>query len=156
MAIKTNPKKKSTTMAGAVSNSALSSNVMSVEELQEDEIAVEEDDQLMPISSMIKAAAKKVVKADEDEDEDEAEDGKGDDDADDDAEDEVDEWEKGEEEEEEWDPDFEEFDIPKSKGKKGGGKGDEEEEDDFKLDEDLNEFDDLFGDGGDEFDDDDY
>ena len=36
------------------------------------------------------------------------------------VEDEVDEWDKVEEEEE-WDPDFEEFDIPKSKGKKATG-----------------------------------
>lgn len=70
------------------------------------------------------------------------------------AEDDEDDWdEEGEEEEDEWDPDFDEFDLPKS-SKKGGGKGDEEEED-LKIDEDLNEFDDLFGDGGDDFDDDD-
>ena len=33
---------------------------------------------------------------------------------------EADDWEKPEEEEE-WDPDFDEFDVPKSKGKKSGG-----------------------------------
>jgi DNA-directed RNA polymerase subunit delta len=67
-----------------------------------------------------------------------------------------DDWEDGEEgaeEEDEWDPDFDEFDIPKSTKKGGGGKEDEEE--DIKFDEDLNEFDDLFGDAGDDFDDDD-
>ena len=44
---------------------------------------------------------------------------KGDDDDDDDdaADEKADDWEKVEEEEE-WDPDFDEFDIPKSKGKK--------------------------------------
>ena len=55
---------------------------------------------------------------------------------------------KGEkvEAEEEWDPDFAEFDVPKSKGKKavtpvkkGGG-----DEDDFKVDD---EFKDMFNDG---------
>jgi DNA-directed RNA polymerase subunit delta len=59
------------------------------------------------------------------------------------------------EEEEEWDPDFEEFDVPKSKGKKatGGvaGKKGAEEEEDFKVDD---EFKDMFDDGGDGFDDD--
>ena len=59
----------------------------------------------------------------------------------------MDEWEKPEEEEN-WDPDFEEFDVPKSKGKKSttaGGKkaGDD---DDFKLEDD--EFKDLFNDKG--------
>lgn len=76
--------------------------------------------------------------------------GKEDDDDDSDVPDEVDEWDKVEEEEE-WDPDFEEFDIPKSKGKKStgvAGKKGVEEEDDFKVDD---EFKDLF-DGGDGFD----
>ena len=67
--------------------------------------------------------------------------GKGeDDDSDDDGEDVVDDWDKVEEEEE-WDPDFEEFDLPKSKGKKaagtGGGKKGLEEEDEFKLDDEF-------------------
>ena len=65
-----------------------------------------------------------------------------DDDEDDVAAEELDDWEKPEEEEE-WDPDFEEFDIPKSKGKKtgvGGKKAGEEE--DFKFEDD--EFKDLF------------
>jgi hypothetical protein len=84
---------------------------------------------------------------------------KGDDDDDDegDAEDEVDDWDKVEEEEE-WDPDFEEFDIPKSKGKKSPGvpgrkSAATEEEDDFKIDD---EFKDMFeeGDGFDEEEDD--
>jgi DNA-directed RNA polymerase subunit delta len=52
-------------------------------------------------------AAKSKKNEDEDEDDD-----------DDDSDDEVDDWDKVEEEEE-WDPDFEEFDIPKS-GKKAG------------------------------------
>ncbi len=50
------------------------------------------------------------------------------------------------EDEDSWDPDFEEFDLPKSKSSKkvSGGKkgGKEEEEDDFKLDD---EFKDMFG-----------
>ena len=73
-----------------------------------------------------------------------------------------DDWEKVEEEED-WDPDFDEFDIPKSKGggaskastsSKPGKKG--EEDDDFKLDEDFKEFD-LFNDSGfDDGDEDDF
>ena len=55
------------------------------------------------------------------------------------------------EEEEEWDPDFEEFDIPKSKSKKTGttsgtkkgAKG--TEEDDLGLDDDFKDLD-LFND----------
>ena len=90
----------------------------------------------------VKAAIKKE---DDDDDEDEVEEG-GDDD------DEKDDWEATEEEDE-WDPDFDEFDIPKSTKKGKAGKGDEE--DDIKFDEDLNEFDDLFGDGGDDFDEED-
>ena len=61
------------------------------------------------------------------------------DDDDDDVEDVVDDWNKVEEEEE-WDPDFEEFDLPKSKGKKtgsGGGKKGLEEEDEFKFDDEF-------------------
>ena len=60
-----------------------------------------------------------------------------------------DEWEKPVEEEE-WDPDFEEFDLPKSTGKKGGKKA-AGEENDFKFEDD--EFKDLLGDKN--FDDDD-
>src|SRR5438105_4393352 len=44
-----------------------------------------------------------------------------DEDDDDDVADQVDDWDKVEEEDN-WDPDFEEFDIPKSKAKKSGGK----------------------------------
>ncbi len=56
-----------------------------------------------------------------------------------------DDWNKGEEGDS-WDPDFEEFDLPKSKGKKAAGtsKGGGEEEEDFKVDE---EFKDLFAGG---------
>ena len=63
----------------------------------------------------------------------------------------MDDWDKPEEEES-WDPDFEEFDIPKSKGKKSGGAGKKGagDDDDLGLDEDFKEFD-LFNDS--EFDD---
>lgn len=68
------------------------------------------------------------------------------DDEDDDDDVEDDNWNKDEAEGEEWDPDFEEFDLPKSKGKKavGGAKKGAEEEEDFKVDD---EFKDLFNDG---------
>ena len=80
-------------------------------------------------------APKKSGKSSKEEDEDD----------DDDVED--DNWNKDEAEDEEWDPDFEEFDLPKSKGKKavGGAKKGAEEEEDFKVDD---EFKDLFNDGG--------
>jgi hypothetical protein len=44
-----------------------------------------------------------------------------------------------------WDPDFEEFDLPKSKGKKAPGVAKKAEEEDFKVEDD--EFKDLFNDG---------
>lgn len=64
-----------------------------------------------------------------------------------------DDWGK-EEEDESWDPDFEEFDMPKKSTKKAGkGKKGMDEDDDLGLDDDLNLEDDLFDDK-DEFDDD--
>ncbi len=66
---------------------------------------------------------------------------------------EEDDWEKVEEEEE-WDPDFDEFDVPKSRTGKSNSK---EEGDDLNFDEDE-EFNDLFDDQGldDEGSDDDF
>ena len=71
---------------------------------------------------------------------------------------EVDDWDKVEEEDD-WDPDFDEFDIPKSKVKKstgtaGGAKKAGKEEDDFSFEDD--EFKDmgLFNDSVDEEEDD--
>jgi len=71
----------------------------------------------------------------------------------------VDEWEKVEEEEE-WDPDFDEFDIPKSRSKKSttpppkkGVKG--VEEDDLGIDEEFKDLD-LFNDSGFDEDEDDF
>jgi nucleolin len=86
------------------------------------------------------SSKKKVVDEDDDLDEEE--------DVDDD-------WGKEEEEEDDsWDPDFEEFDMPKKATKKAGkGKKGSDEDDDFGLEEDLNLEDDLFDDK-DEFDDD--
>lgn len=60
-----------------------------------------------------------------------------------------------EDEDDDWDPDFEEFDLPKSKG----GKGDKEpeEEEDFKVteDDDLKELE-LFNDSASDDEEDDY
>ena len=85
---------------------------------------VEEDDDLDEDEE--KPAPKKSGKSSKEEDVD-----------DDDVED--DDWNKGDEEGEEWDPDFEEFDLPKSKGKKAAGAGSKpaaEEEEDFKVEND--------------------
>jgi hypothetical protein len=57
----------------------------------------------------------------------------------------ADDLDDSEEEDDSWDPDFEEFDLPKSK--KGGGKKEADEEEDFKIEEDP-EFKDLFGGSG--------
>ncbi len=71
----------------------------------------------------------------------------------DEVEDEEDDLKEGDDEDDTWDPDFEEFDLPKSK--KGGGKKDADEEEDFKIEEDP-EFKDLFSGGkGNNFDDED-
>ena len=71
-----------------------------------------------------------------------------------DVEDEKDDWEKPEVEEE-WDPDFDEFDVPKSKAKKvpGGKKATEEE--DLKIDDEFKEMG-LFDESFDDEEEDDY
>jgi hypothetical protein len=82
-----------------------------------------------------------------------------DDDDDLDEEEETDDWGKAEEEGDSWDPDFAEFDMPKTakkagKAKKGGGEDAHASDEGDDLDLDLNlEDDDLF-DEKDEFDDD--
>jgi hypothetical protein len=60
--------------------------------------------------------------------------------SDDDDDDEDDDVDGAEEDDDEWDPDFEEFDLPKSRKGKGGSKAEEEE--DFKV-EDTEDFKDL-------------
>ena len=61
---------------------------------------------------------------------------------------ESDDWEKTETEEDNWDPDFDEFDVPKSRTAKSGGKKDEEEDLNFE-EEELDLFDDEgFGEEG--------
>ena len=101
---------------------------------EDDEVNDEEVDDL-PVTKKGKTvtSAKKTKAVDDDEEEEEVEE-------------KPDDWEKPEEEEE-WDPDFEEFDVPKSKGKKavGGTKKASEEEDEFKIDD---EFKDMFNDDG--------
>ncbi len=75
-------------------------------------------------------------------------------DVDDDLEDEQDDdWGKTEEDDS-WDPDFEEFDMPKKSAKKPGKGKKTEEEDDLGLDDDLNLDDDDLFDDKDEFDND--
>ena len=118
--------------------------------------ALDDDDDDLDDDDDIKQPAKKVAKASP------AKKAKDDDDDDDDGPDVdvKDDWEKVEEDED-WDPDFDEFDIPKSKAAKpssggsaktGKKSGDEE----FKLDEDFKEFD-LFNDTGfDDGDEDDF
>jgi DNA-directed RNA polymerase subunit delta len=111
----------------------------------EDEEVEEVDETKAPVKKNAKAASKSKKKEDVDDDdfEEEVE--------------EVDEWEKVEEEDN-WDPDFDEFDVPKSKSKKSTGgakktaKGDEDE---LGLDEDFKDLD-LFGEGNFEEEDDDF
>lgn len=108
----------------------------------------DDDEETNVKSSSVKASKGASKKKAEDDD----------DDDDDTGVDEVDEWEKPEEEDT-WDPDFEEFDIPKSKGKKATGTGGAGKkagaDDDLGLDEEFKEFD-LFNDSGFDDDDDDF
>jgi len=103
------------------------------EEEDDDIDELDEDIEETPKKPGKAAATSKKKKEDEDEEED-------------DAAEEVDDWEKVEEEEE-WDPDFDEFDIPKSKGKKAAPVGTTpkkgaDDDDEFKIDD---EFKDMFG-----------
>ena len=116
-------------------------------EEDDDDLDVDDDMEVSPSAKKGAKAATSSKKEEDDEDDDEE------------GEEVPDDWEKPEEEEE-WDPDFEEFDIPKSKGKKTstgtGGKKGVEEDDDLKFEDD--EFKDLFGDKNydDDEEDDDY
>jgi len=138
MASKPGKEKKITGKATPDTESAKKESSKPKKQMEEED----EDDELEDGDADVKPskkAGKATVSSKKDKDED-----------DDDGPDEVDEWEKVEEEEN-WDPDFEEFDIPKSKGKKStgvAGKKGVEEEEEFKVDD---EFKDLF-EGGDDFD----
>ena len=116
-------------------------------ELEDDEEFLDEEDETESIKGSSKKTAKTTSKKGKEEDDDDEQDEK----------EVVDEWEKPEEEPEEWDPDFEEFDLPKSKAKKsgvaGGKKGVKgpEEEEELGLDEEFKDLD-LFNERG--FDDD--
>lgn len=96
------------------------------------EFSQEADQESLDLNTKVKAA-----KNDDEED-------------DDNVEEEADEWEKPVEEDE-WDPDFAEFDLPKS-SKRGGKKVAMDDEDDFKVDD---EFKDLFSNSSSGFDDED-
>ena len=104
-----------------------------------------------PVEAKAKSASTKKKQQDEDLDDDELDEKplkksstKSEDDDDDDIED--DDWDKNEEEDA-WDPDFEEFDLPKSKKGKASKGADTEE--DFKIEEEEDFKDiDLFNDRG--------
>ena len=116
---------------------------------------IDEDDDLDDIEDKVDIETKPVVKSKKSSKK------KSDDEDEDDDEQEVeiaDEWEKPEEEDN-WDPDFDEFDIPKSKTKKAAAKKPSKDEDDFKVDSDFKElglFDDMDDNAGSNYDDDDY
>ena len=110
-----------------------------------------------PKNGVVKAEKSSKTSSKKNDDDEEEEDAHASDE-DDDLED-TDEWGKTEEDEDSWDPDFAEFDLPKTtkkagKAKKGGGEDihASDEADDLDLDLNLEE-DDLF-DEKDEFDDD--
>ncbi len=116
---------------------------MAVKTIKEKKSATQKPD-LGPAEKVSKSASKKKVDNDDADENDDVDDN-------DDLED--DDWGKTEDDDS-WDPDFEEFDLPKKATKKAGkGKKSSDEDDDLGLDDDLNLDDDLFDDK-DEFDDD--
>ena len=117
------------------------------EDLDEDDDMDELDADVVPKSAKAKPASKSKKSNKEDDDDDDA----------DVEEEKADDWEKPEEDEN-WDPDFEEFDVPKSKEKKAGSKKNADD-DDLKMDDDFKEFglfDDMEGAGAGFDDEDDY
>jgi DNA-directed RNA polymerase subunit delta len=117
--------------AGEVPEHELSS-MPTIETFADDEDEIEFD--------IVAATKKKIAASAGDEDEDEE-------DNTDTQEEESDDWNKSEEEDN-WDPDFDEFDIPKSAGK--AGKKGKDDDDDFAVDD---EFKDLFSGSSSDFDD---
>lgn len=144
-----NTPKKSASKPAEEESKKLPSKAKKQDEDEDDDDELEEDG--APVSkSASKKAGKDATKKSKGEDEEDDEEG--------DDVDEVDDWDKVEEEEE-WDPDFDEFDIPKSKVKKSTGTGGAKkagakEEDDFSFEDD--EFKDmgLFNDSVDDDEDD--
>ena len=141
---KSTPKKSAPKIADETTKKTSSKSKKREEEEDDEDGELEEGDTPVAKKS-VKAGAKPKEEGEEDEDE------EGD------EPDEVDDWDKVEEEEE-WDPDFDEFDIPKSKVKKAstgtakkGGKGEEEEEFGF-VDDEFKDMD-LFNDSEEEDDD---
>ncbi len=119
---------KTTIPSGKDAEKKISPKSRKQEEEEDDDL--EEEDE-MEISSTSKKGGKAVPSSKK---------SKSGDDDDDDAggEDPVDDWDKVEEDE--WDPDFEEFDMPKSKGKKSSSTGTKKgagEEEDFKFDDEF-------------------
>ncbi len=126
--------RKSLPTDSAAESSASAKNKKSSED--EDDEDLGDDVKDADKKSSLKKPSASTKKKKENEDDDEG-----------DAEEIEDTWDKGEEEDINWDPDFDEFDIPKSKGTKKAGTTDKKggEEDDFKVDEDFKEFE-LFND----------
>jgi hypothetical protein len=132
MATKPDKEKKSPGKTGSASakDSVKKTSSKPAKQTEEDDDDELDDETETPVSKKSGKAASSKTK-------------KGDDDDDDGEEDGPDEWEKPEEEEE-WDPDFEEFDVPKSKVKKADSGGKKPVEDDFTFEDD--EFKDLLND----------
>ncbi|MBD0331331.1 MAG: hypothetical protein ICV66_01620 [Chitinophagaceae bacterium] len=126
MATKSNKQKKPT-QKSFEDNADASYNASAKEDIPGDDDNFEENlgNDVFDEKSVKKSSGKRISKAVRNDDED---DGIENDDDDD--------WNKGGEEEE-WDPDFEEFDLPKSRK----GKADKGDDEDFKFDDD--EFKDL-------------
>ena len=149
MAPKSDKEKKDSKKSAPGSSKEIPGKASPKPKKKEDDDEEEEDDDFDTPKAK-KSGKASPKKKDEDEDDD--------DDVDDEV-DEVDEWDKVEEEEE-WDPDFDEFDIPRSKTKKSGTTGPKKagkagDDDDLGLDDDFKNLD-LFNDRGFEEEEDDF
>ncbi len=141
MAPKSDKENKDPKKSGPASSKPVAkpSSKKAKEEDDDDEDDEEMDSPKSTAKKGPKATASKTKKKSDEEDDDEEVEG----------EDEVDEWDKVEEDEE-WDPDFDEFDVPKSKTKKaapGGKKPAKADDDELGLDDEFKNMD-LFNDNG--------
>jgi DNA-directed RNA polymerase subunit delta len=111
MAPKSDKDPKSTPKNAAAKNADAKPSTKSKKQLEDDDDDLDDDEEdSTPVKKTASKASGKKSKDDDDDDDAEA--------------DEVeDDWEKPEEGDDDWDPDFDEFDIPKSKGKKATGTG---------------------------------
>ena len=131
MAAKSNKEPKTSGKSVTKSTGEKPKKPLPKKQSEEDDDLEDDEDEITPKRVSAGTSSKKT-KNEDDEDEDDIE--------------EEDDWNKVEEDDA-WDPDFEEFDLPKSKSSKGGSKKGADEEEDFKIDDEFKDLG-LFNDAG--------